>query len=368
MSLNASSRTARHAKRPMSLLSELTTLRLGGPAARMVEARTEDEVVAAVAEADEKSEPLLVLAGGSNVVIADEGFPGTVVRILTTGIEDHGAGVLTAQAGEPWDPFVERAVTNELAGIECLSGIPGSVGATPIQNVGAYGQDVSETITRVRAYNRHTRETRELAPEECGFTYRSSVFKRDPGHWVVLAVTYALTPQPESRPIRYPELARELGVEAGATAPLRDVREAVLRLRRSKGMVVDPDDPDSVSAGSFFTNPILDADDFDRLRERAQQRLGDGAQPPAWPEADGRVKTSAAWLVERAGFARGYGSPGPVSLSTKHTLALTNRGGATAVQLLALAREIADGVEREFDVRLVPEPVLVGLTIDAEKP
>jgi UDP-N-acetylmuramate dehydrogenase len=350
----------------MSLLSELTTLRLGGPAGRMIEARTEDEVVGAVKQADENGDPLLVLAGGSNVVIADDGFPGTVVRVLTTGIDHHGGGVVTAQAGEPWDPFVERAVHGELAGIECLSGIPGSVGATPIQNVGAYGQEVSETITRVRAYDRRARETRDLKPEDCGFTYRSSLFKRDPGHWIVLAVTYALDPQPASRPIRYAELARALGVEPGDTAPLPAVREAVIKLRRGKGMVVDPDDPDSVSAGSFFTNPILEGAEFERLRERAHERLGDGVQPPAWPEPDGRVKTSAAWLVERAGFARGYGSPGPVSLSTKHTLALTNRGGATAVQLLALAREIADGVERQFGVRLVPEPVLVGLTIDAE--
>jgi UDP-N-acetylmuramate dehydrogenase len=366
MSLNASSRTARHAKRRMSLLSELTTLRLGGPAARMIEARAEADVVDAVEDADQKNEPLLVLAGGSNVVIADDGFPGTVIRILTTGIEDKGSGTLTVQAGEPWDPFVERVVNDGLAGIECLSGIPGSVGATPIQNVGAYGQEVSETIARVRVYDRRARRIEELDPADCGFSYRSSAFKRDPGHWVVLAVTYALDPQRESRPLRYGELARELGVEPGATASLRDVREAVLRLRRRKGMVVDPDDPDSVSAGSFFTNPILDAADFERLRRRAQQRLGNGAQPPAWPEDDGRVKTSAAWLVERAGFARGYGSPGPVALSTKHTLALTNRGGATAAQLLALAREIADGVEREFGVRLVPEPVLIGLTIDAE--
>jgi UDP-N-acetylmuramate dehydrogenase len=234
------------------------------------------------------------------------------------------------------------------------------VGATPIQNVGAYGQEVSETITRVRAYDRRTGQTRDLAPEDCEFSYRSSAFKRNPGHWVVLAVTYALDRQPQSRPIRYAELARELGVEIGATAPLRDVREAVLRLRRRKGMVVDPGDPDSVSAGSFFTNPILDPGDFERLERRVRERLGDGARPPRFPEPRGRVKTSAAWLVERAGYAKGYGSPGPVALSSKHTLALTNRGGGTAAQLLALAREIAGGVKREFGVDLVPEPVLVG--------
>jgi UDP-N-acetylmuramate dehydrogenase len=360
MSLKANSRTARHANGAMDVLSDLTTLRLGGPAGRIVEARSEDEVVAAVAGADATNEPLLVLAGGSNVVIADDGFPGTVVRILTTGIEKHGDGSLTVQAGEPWDPFVERCVNDELAGVECLSGIPGSIGATPIQNVGAYGQEVSETIARVRVYDRQAESTHDMAPEECGFSYRSSVFKRTPGRWVVLAVSYALDRRPESRPIRYAELARELGVQIGETAPLRDVREVVLQLRRRKGMVVDPDDPDSVSAGSFFTNPILDAADFERLEERVRERLGGDARLPRFPEPDGRVKTSAAWLVERAGYARGYGSPGPVALSNKHTLALTNRGGGTAAQLLALAREIAAGVRREFGVELVPEPVLVG--------
>ena len=343
----------------MSLLSELTTLRLGGPAGRLVEARGEDDVVAAVAAADAAGEPLLVLAGGSNVVIADDGFPGTVVRILTTGVEREG-DALSVHAGEPWDPFVERCVNAGLAGIECLSGIPGSVGATPIQNVGAYGQEVSEVVTGVRVYDRRAEAVEDLPPERCGFGYRSSVFKRTPGRWVVLAVSFALDEQPDSRPIRYPELARKLGVEVGETAPLREVRDAVLALRRRKGMVVDPADPDSVSAGSFFTNPILDPGDFDRLERRVRERLGDDARPPAFPEPDGRVKTSAAWLVERAGFARGYGSPSPIALSTKHTLAITNRGGGTATQLVALAREIADGVQREFGVALVPEPVLVG--------
>jgi UDP-N-acetylmuramate dehydrogenase len=343
----------------MSRLSDLTTLRLGGPAHRIVEARTQQAVIDAVRQADAANEPLLVLAGGSNVVIADDGFPGTVVRMLTSGIERAGER-FTVEAGEPWDPFVARAVAAGQAGIECLSGIPGSVGATPIQNVGAYGQEVSETITSVRVHDRRSDTTEDLPPEACEFTYRSSVFKRTPNRWVVLAVTYELHSQPHSMPIRYPELARALKIEAGETAPLQDVRDAVLGLRRRKGMVIDPADPDSVSAGSFFTNPVLDPDEFERLRKRVLEKLGDDAQPPAFPEPDGRVKTSAAWLVERAGYPRGYGDPGTIALSSKHTLALTNRGAGTAAQLLALAHEIADGVEREFGVRLVPEPVLIG--------
>jgi UDP-N-acetylmuramate dehydrogenase len=344
----------------MTDLAPLTTLRLGGPARRIVEARSEAEAIETVRAADAAGEALLLLAGGSNVVIADAGFPGTVVRLLTRGVAQRGDGLIDIQAGEPWDPFVERCVSEELAGIECLSGIPGSVGATPIQNVGAYGQEVSETIVRVRVYDRMTDRVEELANEACEFTYRSSTFKRNPGRWIVLAVTFALERQPQSRPIAYAELAGKLGVELGGTAPLRDAREAVLELRRGKGMVIDPDDPDSVSAGSFFTNPILDAADFEALRARVAERLGDGARPPAFPEPDGRVKTSAAWLVERAGFGRGYGMPGPAAISTKHSLALTNRGGATTAGLLALAHEVADGVERAFGVGLVPEPVLVG--------
>jgi UDP-N-acetylmuramate dehydrogenase len=267
---------------------------------------------------------------------------------------------LEVQAGERWDPLVARCVAEGLAGVECLAGIPGSVGATPIQNVGAYGQDVSETIRSVRVLDRERDEVVELDAAACGFTYRSSAFKRTPGRWVVLAVTFVLVRSERSAPIRYAELARRLGVALGERAPLGDVREAVLALRRGKGMVIDPADPDSVSAGSFFTNPVLDADAFAALQRRVRQRLGDGAAPPAFPQDDGRVKTSAAWLIERAGFHRGHGDPHGIAISDKHTLALTNRGAGTTAELVALAREIAGGVRERFGVELAPEPVFVG--------
>jgi len=344
-------------------LAPRTTLRLGGPAARLVEAHTEAEVVAAVTAADAAGEELLVLAGGSNVVVADAGFPGVVVAIATRGVERTEGServVLTAQAGEDWDALVERAVEERLAGVECLSGIPGSVGATPIQNVGAYGQDVAEIVVGVRAYDRRAREIVALDRAACAFSYRSSAFKREPGRWVVLAVSFALERSSESRPIRYVELARSLGISVGARAPLADVRAAVLALRRAKGMVIDPDDPDSVSAGSFFTNPILTPEELERLERRVAERLGLDARLPRFPEANGRVKTSAAWLIERAGFAKGHGDAATVAISSKHTLALTNRGAGTTEQLVALAREVATGVEEAFGVGLVPEPVFVG--------
>jgi len=340
-------------------LSDLTTLRLGGPAARYLEADTEEAVVEAVAASDRAGEPLLVLAGGSNVVVADEGFPGAVVRIATRGVAHEGA-TLEVAAGEPWDPLVADCVARGLAGVECLAGIPGSVGATPIQNVGAYGQEVAETIRAVRVLDRADGTIHALEPADCGFTYRSSAFKREPGRWVVLAVRFALEASERSAPIRYPELARALGVEVGARAPSADVRAAVLALRRGKGMVLDPDDADTVSAGSFFTNPVLDADAFAALQARAAQRLGPDGRPPAWPQGDRGVKTSAAWLIERAGFRRGYGNPDGIAISAKHTLALTNRGAGTTAELVALAREIADGVHEAFGVALVPEPVFVG--------
>jgi UDP-N-acetylmuramate dehydrogenase len=344
----------------MKRLADLTTLRLGGPAARFVETRTEAELVDAVRAADAAGEPVLVLAGGSNVVVADAGFPGTVVHVLTRGVDRNGAR-FTVQAGESWDEFVAARVADGLAGIECLAGIPGSTGATPIQNVGAYGQEVADVITSVRVLDRGSGETCELTPDECGFTYRSSAFKRERGQWVVLAVTFQLEPRADSRPIRYAELARALEVELGETAPLAEVREAVLRLRRGKGMVIDPDDPDSVSAGSFFTNPILDPAHFEDLEERVATTLGPEVHPPSYPEPNGQVKTSAAWLVERAGFGRGHGAPGPIMVSTKHSLALTNRGGGTTAELIALAREIQAGVRKTFGVELLPEPVIVGV-------
>jgi UDP-N-acetylmuramate dehydrogenase len=340
-------------------LAELTTLRLGGPAARFVEAHDEEAIVAAVRDAEP---PVLVLAGGSNLVVADEGFPGTVVHVRSRGVRATGHGRVTVQAGESWDGFVAACVERGVAGIECLAGIPGSVGATPIQNVGAYGQDVSETVERVRVYDRDEDAVRDLGGDECGFRYRSSRFKREPERWVVLSVSFALRPGEPSAPIRYTELARALRVEPGATAPLAEVREAVLALRRAKGMVIDPADRDSVSAGSFFTNPVLAVEEFAALERRTDEH------PPAWPEPDGRVKTSAAWLIERAGFHRGYGDPAAIAISSKHTLALTNRGGGTAAQLVALASEIRDGVRKRFGVTLVNEPVLVGLSLDQGAP
>jgi UDP-N-acetylmuramate dehydrogenase len=331
-------------------LKALTTLRLGGEPARMVEARGEGELAELVRSA---YEPLLVLAGGSNVVVADSGFPGTVVRVLTRGVRRDGER-LEVQAGEPWDELVADCVARGLQGFECLSGIPGSTGATPIQNVGAYGQEVAETVESVRVLDRASGQISELPAAECGFAYRASRFKHRDRH-VVLAVTFRLRESGRSGPLRYAEVARALGVPVGGTAPLAEVRDAVLALRRGKGMVIDPGDPDSVSAGSFFTNPILEPDGFARLRARA----GDAGDPPAFAEPDGRIKTSAAWLIERAGFPRGYGD-GRVGISTKHTLALVNRGGATTAELMALAREIADGVRDRFGVALTPEPVLVG--------
>jgi UDP-N-acetylmuramate dehydrogenase len=345
-------------------LSELTTLRVGGPARRLITATTVDEVVEVVSGADDAGEPLLIIAGGSNLLIGDEGFDGTVLQVALGGIAigENGEGVrVVAGAGEVWDGVVAACVGEGLAGVECLSGIPGSTGATPIQNVGAYGQDVSQTVVSVSAYDRRAGALVELGSEQCGFGYRSSAFKGS-DRYVVLRVTFGLERSSLAKQIRYAELARTLAVAPGDRPALGDTREAVLALRRGKGMVLDPDDPDSVSAGSFFLNPVLSGDAFASLERRATERLGEGTKVPVWPDANGSVKTSAAWLIERAGFHRGYGN-GRAGISSKHTLAVVNRGGASSAELVALAREMRDGVRAAFGVSLHPEPTLIGIAL-----
>jgi UDP-N-acetylmuramate dehydrogenase len=350
-----------------------------------VTATDADEIAQSVRDAAANGEPALLLGGGSNVVIADQGFPGTVILLRSRGVraiasersseagdavgstaDDATAVTVRVEAGEPWDEVVSAAVAAGWSGLECLSGIPGGAGATPIQNVGAYGQEVAETITAVRVLDRRTDRIRSMGPAECGFGYRTSVFKRTGGgggragesRWVVLSVDFRLRRSRYSAPVRYAELARALGVPVGGSAPLAVVREAVLGLRAGKGMVLDPTDPDTYSVGSFFTNPVLDAAAFRALRRRSAG-VGEVA---SWPERDGRVKVSAAWLIERAGFGKGYGGPG-VAISSKHTLALTNRGEGTTGALLDLAREIRDGVAARFGITLYPEPVLVGCAL-----
>jgi UDP-N-acetylmuramate dehydrogenase len=364
------------------VLSDYTTLRLGGPAGRLAPAASEAEIVALVRAADRAGEPVLVLGGGSNLVIADEGFPGTVIKIASRGIrvtEGPDAGTVTVRvaAGEDWDPLVAWSVAEGLAGIECLAGIPGLAGATPIQNVGAYGQEVAQTVASVLVLDRVTGEATELAAARCAFGYRTSMFKRAAagaatGRFVVLAVSFTLSRpaagQPAlSAPVGYAELARRLGVEPGDRVPLAQARAAALELRAGKGMVLDPADPDTRSAGSFFTNPVLTAGQFAELAERAARRCGPGTQVPGYPAGPGAeagaIKVPAAWLIERAGFGKGYPAPGPARISTKHTLALTSPGGGTTADLLALAREITAGVVAAFGVDLSSEPVLVGVTL-----
>jgi UDP-N-acetylmuramate dehydrogenase len=335
------------------LLANHTTLRVGGPVADFVVASTEEELIGAVREADAVGKPVLVLGGGSNVLVSDSGFDGRVVAVRTAGVQSDadacGGAVVRVAAGEPWDELVEQAVGEGWVGVEALSGIPGLVGATPIQNVGAYGQEVSRTIASVRCWDRQAGEVRTLFHRDCRFGYRTSRLKQEPGRWLVLEVVLQLRLGDLGAPIAYAELARRLGVEVGERVPLADVRAGVLALRRGKGMVLDQADHDTWSAGSFFTNPVL-----------APDRVPDDA--PVWPQPDGTVKTSAAWLIERAGFERGHGND-RAALSGKHTLALTNRGGATATDLVMLAREIRDGVRERFGIDLVPEPVLVGCAL-----
>ncbi|MFM9134503.1 MAG: UDP-N-acetylmuramate dehydrogenase, partial [bacterium] len=306
-------------------LAALTTLRVGGPARSLVTCRSEDEIVEAVRACDASGEPVRVVGGGSNLVVGDEGFPGTVVLVRSRGIEaeaDDCAGAwVSVAAGEPWDDVVARAVAEVWGGLEALGGSPGLTGAPPIQTVGAYGAEVADTIARVRAYDRLSGEVTTLAAGDCGFGYRTSRFKSEAGRYVVLSVTFQLPLGSLSAPVRYAELADRLGIAVGERAPLALVREAVLDLRRGKGMVLDDADHDTWSVGSFFTNPVVDA----------------GAAPegaPQWAQPDGRVKVSAAWLVERAGFPRGFTLDGRAAVSGKHALALTNRGDASAADVL----------------------------------
>jgi len=369
-------------------LAELTTLRLGGPPDRYVEVDSEIGLIGAVREADDVGEPVLVLGGGSNLVVADAGFAGVVVRDVRRGIvveDDSGScgGVsIRVPAGTPWEDVVERAVGEGWVGVEALTGIPGSTGATPVQNVGAYGQEVSGVVSTVRVWDRDEQRVRTLALVELEFGYRSSVLKRSlrdgagqpsefapTPRYVVLDVGFQLRLGGLSAPIAYPELAALLGVPVGRSAPLTEVRAAVLSLRRRKGMVLDAADQDTWSAGSFFTNPVVPAALADRLPPGAPRYAVRSARPqtttgPSLGAIDeSLVKTSAAWLIEHAGFGRGFGLPGPVGLSTKHTLALTNRGTGTTTALVGLARTVRDGVEAAFGITLEPEPVLVGVTL-----
>lgn len=369
---------------PPVRLADFTTLGLGGPAKTFVSASGEDTLTAAVRSADAAREPVLVIGGGSNLVIADAGFDGTVIHVNTRGVSyapvrqgaDHVD--VTVAAGEDWDDVVAATIAEGLAGLECLSGIPGRVGGTPVQNVGAYGHEVAEVITQVRVYDRQEDRIKTIPNDLCTFAYRTSLFKSgrpesvvswadgpsagvpQPRH-VVLDVTFRLARQSLSTPVKYAELAAELGVAMGEQAGAGEVRSAVLKIRARKGMVLNPGDPDTRSAGSFFTNPVLPAGEFARVAAAAADR-GTG-QVPRFPAGDGLVKIPAAWLIEHSGFARGHGAPGPARVSSKHTLALVNAGDATTADLLALAREIVGGVRAAYGVTLTPEPILVGVAL-----
>jgi UDP-N-acetylmuramate dehydrogenase len=340
-------------------LADKTTLGVGGPASLYVRVEDEAALCGALAWASEHRIETRVLGGGSNLVVSDAGVDELVMEMAIRGVSISGDGervLVTAAAGEPWDPLVERAVAENLAGIECLSGIPGRVGATPIQNVGAYGQEVSETIAAVRAWDRERKEFVSLSPDACRFGYRDSMFKSvEAQRFVVVSVTYALR-RGGVPALRYPELARHLSARGLVQPTLADVRAAVLEVRRSKSMVIDPSDENRRSCGSFFVNPIVFAEQAAEVERRA-----DGAGMPKFPQGDGRVKLSAAWLIERSGLARGT-RQGAVGLSTRHTLALVCHEGARASDVVAFARRVRARVEERFGVRLVPEPQFWGFS------
>jgi len=342
-------------------LAPLTTIKIGGPARYFVEAANAGEVHEAVTFAHSRDLPLFVLGGGSNLLIADAGWPGMVLKIAIQGIDqrsghdEDGKILFDAGAGESWDKFVSHAVMARCAGIECLSGIPGSVGGTPVQNVGAYGQEVAETIASVQVLDLKDNQVRELCPEACGFSYRTSIFNStERGRFIVLRVIYALTPGGRPR-ISYADLMRHF--EGRETPPnLAETREAVRHIRARKGMLITLGDPDCLSAGSFFKNPVLSEEQHEDLKQRAAAR---GLTVPSYPALETRKKVSAAWLVERSGFTKGFGF-GRVGISTRHALAIINRGGATAADVLALKEQIQHRVEEIWGVHLEPEPVMVG--------
>ncbi|PAY24316.1 UDP-N-acetylenolpyruvoylglucosamine reductase [Dietzia natronolimnaea] len=356
---------------PDSSLADLTTLRIGGRPRALLECESAEAVTAAVGALDAAGVPVLVLGGGSNLVVADGDLDLVVVAVRNSevgyrdaGTDGPGEMVVRAGAGLPWDDLVADTVDRGYGGLECLSGIPGSVGATPVQNVGAYGVDVAQVLHRVRWYDRATDTDEWVEPDALGLAYRTSVLKNSSAA-VVLEVEFRLDPDGRSEPIRYAELAGRLGVGPGERTDPALVRRTVLELRRGKGMVLDRDDADTWSAGSFFTNPVVPEDRLPVVRSRVSDRLGaeQAEQMPAFAAAGG-VKLSAGWLIERAGFGKGHpSSSSPARLSTKHTLALTNRGSATAEDVIALAREVRDGVAEAFGVELHPEPVWVGCSI-----
>ena len=334
-------------------LSKFTTLGVGGPAAKIIHAKTEAELISAVKTADDSKTSLLILGGGSNVLISDSGFSGTVIRVETTGnsfeIDACSGGTLTVSAGADWDEFVAFTIEKGLANLESLSGIPGTVGGSPIQNIGAYGHEVSEVIARVRTYDRKLQEVKTFTASECKFGYRNSIFKSELGRYVILDVTFQLRIGEASLPIGYAELANELGVEIGARVAITKVRDAVLKLRSAKGMLINEG---INSAGSFFMNPILDKGAAEKLPSDA----------PRWPMPDGKVKTSAAWLMEHAGVSKGDQLAG-AQISPKHVLALSNTGDATAKDLIELAKSAQEKVRAKFGIVLQSEVQLVGLSL-----
>ena len=338
----------------MAELRHYTSLRVGGPAKQFIDAHNENEIIAAIESAGDS--PILIIGGGTNILVADDGFDGLVIRItnhsLKAEIDACSGATLTIGAGENWDELVKASIERGFAGLETLSGIPGTVGATPIQNIGAYGNEVSEFITRVRTYDREKREIKTFTNEQCEFSYRNSHFKSHPGRYVIIEVQFQLRIGVESTAITYAELAKKLEIGVGEKAPVVATRKAVLELRAAKGMLLNPSDRDSWSAGSFFTNPIID--------EAVAAKLPKGA--PRWPQVDGRVKTTAAWLIENSGIKKGD-SLGGARISTKHILALTNAANATAQDIAALAKSAQKSVADTFGIILEPEVNLIGLNL-----